>query len=167
MENKTFDYRKENKLLKYVLITGFILALGIVSGVFAGSYMKTTASLPVFSPPYIFAVIMQPICYFLIGTSIYLTYAAENVTEGTSSLKKLSSALNIVQTGLLVVLPFLFNMLNAYTAAFIVAAIISAFTLAIVLLNIRISKWAAISLVPYMLYITYIAIVIIQVSALN
>ncbi len=152
----------------FALCVGASLSLGFVSGLLSGAtggyadYVR-----PSFTPPDIVFSIVWPILYFLIGVSFFLVLK-ESAENGVG--KTLFTATVIafaVQFGLNLLFPFVFFSLRAYTAACIVTSLVTAATLTNVILAFRVNKWAGITLLPYLAWLSFATVLNVFVAVLN
>lgn len=106
-------------------------------------------------------IILWPISYFLMGWALYLTISSRTVE--LQALKTTSVVIWLGQFLFSIIFPFILFYGNAYTFAFVWAAITVAMITAYVVMNLWFSVPSSIVMLPYwvfMLFTTYSTLII-------
>ncbi len=152
--------------LKPLLINLAIpLAVGGAAALLTMDSMKTFENMnqPPLSPPGWLFPIVWTILYVLMGVAAYLVFVSGK------SKRQINTALTVyaIQLFFNFFWSIIFFNLEAYLFAFIWLVILWALILANIILFYRISKPAAILLIPYLLWVTFAGYLNLAISFLN
>lgn len=166
------QFEKGSLLQKILKCVGFIsipLVVGGTSALITGDAMNRFGQLvqPPLSPPAWLFPIAWTILYILMGIASFLIW---KTTPKTDKAAKIRITALIIYASQLVLnffwSIFFFNM-GLYFFAFVWLMIMWGMILALILLSRKISKTAAICLIPYLLWTTFAAYLNIMIAILN
>ncbi len=153
------------KILYAILMGAASLAIGTLMG-FIGNAREGYSGLnrPTFTPPDILFSVVWSILYFIMGIAFYLLLASTPASREEKAARTASIVLFLVQYVVNVVWPIIFFKANMYTFAFIWLGLLDALVGALVTVSFKVSKTAAIMLIPYLLWLffaTYLTLMIL------
>ncbi len=156
----------KNKCLKWVpLLVSILISLGVgeCSALLAGNSMKIYQhlTLPPLSPPGIVFPIVWSVLYLLMGISAYL------IDRSDTMHKKSALTLYGIQLLLNGLWSLFFFRLEAFGFAFIWLAVLWVFIAATIRAFDPIKKWAALLLIPYLLWVTFAGYLNFMIYRLN
>lgn len=155
-----------NKIIKLLTCIALCETVGILGAVFTTSSVTTwypTLVKPVFSPPsFLFAPVWTTL-YFFMGIALFLIWNS----KGKSKQKQLAIKIFLVQLFLNFLWSFLFFGLQSPILGFIDIVLL----LAAIVISIKkfypLSKWAAYLLIPYLLWVSFAAILNLSLVMLD
>ena len=148
-------------IFKLLISVGFPLLIGFLGSFFTASSVSTwyvTLNKPSFNPPnWVFGPVWT-VLYILMGISLFLVWKSDN---------RLAFILFGVQLGLNLLWSLLFFGLQQPFFAFIEIVLLWGAIIATIIVFYSISRIAALLLVPYILWVTFAAILNFMIYWLN
>lgn len=130
---------------------------GVIGGLFTGSAIPTwyqTIKKPAFNPPnWIFGPVWT-LLYLLMGISLYLIWKS----GGPGKAKTIAMTVFFVQLALNILWSFLFFFLKNPLAGFIEIIVLWIFILVTILLFYPLSKLGSLLMIPYILWVSFAAV---------
>lgn len=153
--------KREFKLLQFFGFVALPLVLGIIVGLLTMNSMNIydTIVKPPFAPPGILFPIVWGILYPLMGVSLYLVYLS-NGSKKSYYLFGIQLAFNLIW-------PFLFFTLEAFTLAFFWIIALWILIILMIVSFYKDSKLAAYLQIPYLLWVTFAAVLNIWIAINN
>jgi translocator protein len=153
-----------NKLAKFILAIVICQVIGVIGGLFTASSIPTwyaALQKPSFNPPnWIFAPVWTTL-YAMMGISLYLVW--QKMAKGSRQAIKIF----MIQLALNLLWSVLFFYQKSPLAAFIEIIVLWAAILATIFFFYRISKPAAYIMVPYLLWVSFAAVLNFSIYILN
>lgn len=148
---------------KLIIALEITLGAGIFAGLLSMDSVPTYQLInkPSFSPPPWVFMVVWPILYILLGISLYLIFISE------SEYKKKALRAFTVQLALNFVWPLIFFNLMSFWLAFIVIILLWVSILVMIYFFNKVRPLAAKLQIPYVLWVTFAAVLNLAVAIMN
>lgn len=153
--------KKEFNILQFIGFLSIPSLLGLIVGLFTMDSMNIYQNIetPPFAPPGILFPIVWGILYALMGVSLYLIYLS-NGSKRNYYLFGIQLAVNLIW-------PFLFFSLEAFTLAFVWIILLWILIIFMIISFNKDSKFAAYLQIPYLLWVTFAAVLNLWIAINN
>ncbi len=155
----SIDFKKLLKNLSLPLATGLITSFLTKNDV---ERFQETANMPFFAVPGFIFPIVWTVLYILMGIASYLIETTE-----TNKSKKTALTFNLLQLFFNFCWSFIFFTFNAYLFAFIWIIILLALIITTTVEYYKINKTSAYLLIPYIIWVSFAAILNLGIYILN
>ncbi|AEJ61083.1 TspO and MBR like protein [Spirochaeta thermophila DSM 6578] len=153
------------EIMLFVVAVGICLGVGFLGSSFTMPAIEgwySTIEKPSFNPPnWIFAPVWT-VLFVLMGISLYLV-----IRKGFSSQVGLAVLLFVVQLILNVLWSFFFFARRSPGLALVDIVILWVAILALILVFVRIERWAGYLLIPYLLWVSFATVLNASIFVLN
>lgn len=147
-------------LIKNILIAALAAVIGSIFSRNASEILDTLNTPPIIPPPWVFAVVWS-ILYLLMAISAYL------IDTSNSADKNMAFTIYGIQLVLNIAWTFLFFELEAFWAAFVCILLLWISIIAMITVFTKIRPVAGYLQIPYLIWVTFAAVINISIAILN
>lgn len=168
METKSMHMTKKMRFPLILATTLGTLLLGMITGFFAGSSKGYDGlQQPPLMPPAIVFPIVWSVLYLMIGLSLYFVITAPALSPAQTSARKSAIWLWIAQMVFNLCWSFAFFTFKLYAFSFVWLSILLAINIALIINCFKFSKPAALTLIPYELWLFFAAYLALYIAIFN